>query len=169
MEENTLIAFPTLEKVLVDFAERAKNQYQALLADRDKVASGKLYNSITCHVQRDEAIFEVSLELEEYWKYIEEGIAPAGKYKNPGWKAYPFILNWIKIKPVIPKPMANGKLPSEKSLAFLITRSIKDKGIKPVPLLDEAVTDVLDVFKSDIINAFAADCGAMLTLLVKGV
>jgi hypothetical protein len=100
--------------------------------------------------------------MEHYWKFIEGGIQPAGKYKNAGWKIYPFILEWIKVKPVIPRPMANGKLPSEKSLAYLITRSIKENGIKPVPILKEATHDALKIFEDKIREALAQDCGMLL-------
>lgn len=162
MEADTLISFPNLQAVLEDFAERAKDQYQGLLVRKDKVASGDLYNSISCMVEQNGTTYEVSLNLEHYWKFIEEGIKPAGKYKNAGWKIYPFILEWIKVKPVIPRPMANGKLPSEKSLAYLITRSIKEHGIKPQPILHESTTDALKIFEKQIRNALAEDCGLIL-------
>lgn len=162
MEADALISFPNLQAVLEDFAERAKNQYQGMLVNKDKVASGDLYNSVSCMVEQNGTTYEVSLELEHYWKFIEEGIKPAGKYKNAGWKIYPFILEWIKVKPVIPRPMANGKLPSEKSLAYLITRSIKEHGIKPQPILQEATRDALKIFERQIREALAEDCGMIL-------
>lgn len=162
MEENTLMSFPNLEKVLEDFAERARDQYKGLLVNKDMIASGDLYNSVECLVDQNGTTYEVKLELEHYWKFIEEGIRPAGKYKNAGWKIYPFILEWIKIKPVLPRPMANGKLPSEKSLAYLITRSIKEHGIKPKPILQESTLDALRIFETQIRDALAEDCGMIL-------
>ena len=162
MEANALVSFPNLERVLEEFAERARDQYKGLLVQRKKIASGDLYNSVECLVDQNGSTYEVKLELEHYWKFIEEGIAPAGKYKNAGWKIYPFILDWIKVKPVIPRPMANGKLPSEKSLAYLITRSIKEHGIKPVPIQREATQDALKIFESKIRDAIAEDCGLIL-------
>ena len=169
MEADTLISFPHLQAVLEDFAERAKDQYQGLLVNKNKVASGDLYNSIGCLVEQNGTTYEVSLELEHYWKFIEEGIKPAGKYKNAGWKIYPFILEWIKVKPVIPRPMANGKLPSEKSLAYLITRSIKEHGIKPQPILHEATADALKIFERKIREALEQDCGLILQKMAVSV
>lgn len=157
MEENTLIEFPNLERVLEEFAERARDQYKGLLIGKNAVASGSLYNTVECMIERNGSVYEVSLELEHYWKFLERGISPAGEYKNPGWKIYPFILKWIRIKPVIPRPMANGKLPSEKSLAYLISRSIKEHGIKPKPMLKEATDDTLKIFEDQIKEALAKD------------
>jgi hypothetical protein len=162
MEADALISFPNLQAVLEDFANKAKDKYKQQLVDKDKNASKKLYNSVSCMVEQNGTTYEVSLELEHYWKFIEEGIRPAGKYKNAGWKIYPFILEWIKVKPVIPRPMANGKLPSEKSLAYLITRSIKEHGIKPQPILHEATMDALKDFEKKIREALAEDCGMIL-------
>ena len=37
------------------------------------------------------------------------------------------ILQWIKIKPVIPRPDENGKIPTPEQLAFLIGRAMAGK------------------------------------------
>lgn len=37
-------------------------------------------------------------------------------------------MNWIKIKPVLPRPDKNGKLPTQQQLAFLIARKISREG-----------------------------------------
>ena len=95
--------------------------------------SGKLLNSIEYQVTQGENEYVVSLSLEEYWKYLEYGVSgkdnTSSPFKNPGWGAYPHILNWINVKPVLPRPDKNGKLPSQKSLA--ITRSIVQNGTQP--------------------------------------
>jgi hypothetical protein len=44
--------------------------------------------------------------LPEYWKYVEDG-RKSGKY--PPLET---IKKWIEVKPVLPRPLANGKLPT---------------------------------------------------------
>ena len=51
----------------------------------------------------------------------EAGIPPG----EPMRKA---ILDWIKVKPVTPRPDKHGRIPTLKQLAFLIARKIYDEG-----------------------------------------
>ena len=116
-----LVDLEHLQQVLQEFAVEVRNLYQDNLITHDHIASGDLLNSVECRVETEDRAFLVQLTLEDYWKYVEDGLAPAGKYPNPGWKAFPHILNWVTVKPVIPK-RDNGRIPTPKSLAFLITR-----------------------------------------------
>ena len=91
------------------------------------------------------------MELADYWKYVENG-RKAGK-----WPPISAIAKWIEIKPVLPRPMDNGKLPTTQQLAFLISRKIGLEGIAPRPLLQKSVDNVWDVFEEYIAEAFAKD------------
>jgi len=103
-------------------------EYRNALQKADKVATGQLLNSIDGDVVIDGTKLTVSISAEEQWKYVEYGRKP-GTYPN-----LDAILRWIKIKGL---PRSNrsintgykGKLPSEKQLAFLISRKIKRDGI----------------------------------------
>ena len=77
----------------------------------------------------------ISIQLEDYWQYVENG-RKAGKY--PPINA---IKNWISVKPVLPRPLKSGKLPTANQLAFLIARKISKVGIKPKPFLKPTITD----------------------------
>ena len=142
-----------LTEVLNDFGYRLCRLYQQKLADRDINTTLKtLSNSTYYYVNGDGRKFEVDIELEDYWKYIEKG-------RKAGSKMPPIsaIENWIKIKPVLPRPIDNGRLPSTKQLAFLIARSIGIKGIKPKPILQESLDSVFDEFEQVIEMAIQLD------------
>lgn len=166
MATEELIQFTNLERVMRNFGERLVAYYEQNLIDKKKNASYKLANSLEYIYERDGATFSVSIKLEDYWKYIEGGIAPAGQYNNPGFKAYPFILDWVKVKPVAPRPFDNGKLPTEKQLAYLITRKIAQKGIEPVPILAESVEKAMQGLYDEIGQAVAQDLDRMATAIV---
>lgn len=166
METQELIQFPHLEAVLRDFGERVVALYEDELIKNKKNASYKLANSLEYIYEREGSTFSVSVKLEHYWKYIEEGIAPAGKYKNPGFKSYPAILEWVKVKPVAPKPMANGKLPTTQQLAYLISRKIKDKGIEPQPLMANAVEKAVNALYNDIADAITQDLDNIANVMI---
>ena len=155
-----LVNLDNLAAVLDEFAVEVRNLYQDKLILHDRIASGDLLNSVECNVEYDGHTYSVTLTLQDYWKYVEEGVRgkknPRSPYNNPGWKAYPFIYKWIEVKPVIPRPY-NGKLPSQKSLAYLITRSIKENGTQGSHDLRDTKEAVLARYRSKIAEALGHD------------
>lgn len=97
--------------------------YRKELQDKGINASSALSNSASAIVDLNGTTLTVSLQLEDYWKYVEYGRGPG---KMPPVDK---IADWIKIKPVIPNPI-NGKVPDTKQLAFLIARKIGREGIE---------------------------------------
>lgn len=168
-----LLNFDNLMATLEEYAQEVRNLYQDKLIEGDRISSGKLLNSIEYQVTQGENEYVVSLSLEEYWKYLEYGISGADNttspFGNPGWKAYPHILEWIKVKPVIPRPDKNGKLPSQKSLAYLITRSIVQNGTQPGGELKETIDEVNARYKDKIIIAIRKDTENLLKVMVGGI
>lgn len=152
MDSNTLISFSNLAAVLAKYGEAVCEAYRKELRDRGKDASGLLSQSVRYMVNRDGTTYAVDLSLQDYWKYVEYGRRPLSRFP-PLDK----ILEWIKVKPVVPRPMDNGKLPTEKQLAFLIGRKIAREGIKPTPALDTAVGLTYAQFIEEIGKAITAD------------
>lgn len=153
--------FPNLTRVLNEYGTAIVENYKRALTDKNVNASFDLYNSVKYIVEKDNGRFEVNIELMEYWRYLEVG-RKAGKFP-PINK----IAEWIKIKPILPRPMANGKLPTAEQLTFLISRSIAENGIKPKPLLQDRVDNVNLVFWRDIEDAVAEDLGLQVNVLFK--
>lgn len=121
----------TIKKITDDFVVELKNKLKA----NDSYASGDLVNSIRGVVKQNGKYLVISIQLEDYWQYVENG-RKAGKY--PPINA---IKNWISVKPVLPRPLKSGKLPTANQLAFLIARKISKVGIKPKPFLKPTITD----------------------------
>lgn len=117
-----------IEQILYDVAYQVAIDYQNELRSFDSIASGAL-NNVDFEVEIKGGTYKIYLILQDYWKYVEYGRKP-GKFPNVGK-----IQEWIKIKPVLPRPLTNGIVPTEKQLSFLIGRSIKEKGIQPKPAL----------------------------------
>lgn len=121
-----------IEQILYDVAYQVAIDYQNELQSFGSIASGAL-NNVDFEVEIKGGTYKIYLILQDYWKYVEYGRKP-GTFPNVGK-----IQEWIKIKPVIPRPLTNGIVPTEKQLSFLIGRSIKEKGIKPKPALANAL------------------------------
>ena len=121
---------------LDEYAEKAEELYKRKLTDKGINASYKLLNSVETTVKRNDDEFTVTINLEDYWYYVENG-RKAGRFP-PIDK----ILEWIRVKPVIPYSDSRGRLPTEEQLAFLIARKISEQGTEPKHVLAETVEEL---------------------------
>ena len=119
---DKLIDLPHVQAVMEEMAIAIRNEYQDNLIRNDRIASGDLLNNIEYEVTRGDFTYTIYVKMKDYWYYVENG-RKAGK-----WPPIDNILNWIKIKPVLPRPNAEGKLPTPQQLAFLIARKIGEEG-----------------------------------------
>lgn len=175
MEEEQLmelIEMNELQQVLQDLANDIAENYKEHLEYHDRFTTERsLLNSVKAEVVAGDAAYEVTLTLNDYWKYVEEGVRGAGNpsspHKNPGWKAFPHIMRWIDIKPVIPRPDKEGRVPSPKQLAYLITRSIVEKGTQGSHDLQTTKDNVLTWYKEKIAAALGHDMENYIRKVVK--
>lgn len=143
-------------RVLNEYLDVFINNYKGKLASQGW-QSGKLYNSVRkVSVRNSGGDFSLTLSLEDYWKYIENG-------RRAGAKMPPItaIKNWIERKNIQPKPMTlkNGKtvVPNINSLSFLIARSISKNGIKAKPFFKQSINETYDLFIEKIKEALVQD------------
>ena len=118
---NALLDTTELEAALRELGEDVRQGYIEQLLQHDRKATGTLIDSVQAHVKVQDTVYEVTLTLADYWKYVEDGT-------KPHWPPRSAILKWIKAKPVIPRPDKNGRIPSQESLAYLISRKIAREG-----------------------------------------
>lgn len=162
METHALIAFDHLAAVLEEYGSAICEKYREELTTRGKNASGILGETVRYIVKRETSSYAVDLSLAAYWQYVEYGRRP-GKFPPPDK-----ILEWVRIKPVIPRPLSNGKLPTEKQLAFLIGRKIAREGIAPTPALATSADAIYDLFLVRIGEALSADISAAVDAALAG-
>ena len=155
---DDLLNFDNLRAALEEYGKAVAEQYISNLKRDGRPASGDLERSIRTHVSVDGKDFIVQMDLNAYWKYIE--------YGTKGWmtgntqRKFPpvsALLKWIEVKPVIPRPDANGKIPSPQSLAYLIGRKIRDFGTKGRADLTEAKMEVTEQWRDRLSAALGHD------------
>lgn len=146
-----MIEFNNLKDVLEEYAVKVKDMYQENLAKDNATASGNLINSVKYLLDFGANKFQVSLQLADYWKYVEYGRRP-GKF--PPFNA---IKKWIEIKPILPRPLSNGKLPTLNQLTFLISRKIAEQGIAPRNILEDTLEDINKEYEEKISEALSMD------------
>ena len=131
--------------------------YRNQLIDKNINASNTLSHTATTIMEVDGTTLSVSFNLEEYWKYVEYGRGPG---KRPPIDA---IERWIKVKPIIPDPI-NGRVPTTKQLAFLISRKIGMEGTKAQRPLEKAVYSdsmelLINQLKNEIVGQMKEELG----------
>lgn len=109
-----------LMAVLEDLARDVREGYISQLEKHDRRATGNLIDSVHTTIEVNGSRYIVWLHLADYWKYVEEDT-------KPHWPPRDAILNWIRAKPIIPRPDDNGRIPKPEQLAFLISRAMAGK------------------------------------------
>ena len=146
--------FENLVECLTNLGEEIKEAYKDRLETEGINASGKLSNSVKAQVSVNGSVYEIVLQLEDYWKYIEKG-RPSTQNNGNG-ELRRAILEWIRVKPIIPQPY-NGKLPTEEQLAYLISRKIHRYGYEGKQPLHHTLEDMKDRIYEEIEQALAKD------------
>lgn len=151
---DKLIDLPHVQAVMEEMAIAIRNEYQDNLIRNDRIASGDLLNNIEYEVTRGDFTYTIYVKMKDYWYYVENG-RKAGK-----WPPIDNILNWIRVKPVLPRPNAKGKLPTPQQLAFLIARKIGEEGTEGTQDLRKATDTIWDTFEDRLYEAIDADVDA---------
>lgn len=156
----------TLREMQMWEAERYKEQLKA----DDRVATTKLYQSVKAlpenivfTVQGDTDVFEVYLQMENYWKYIEAGTVPH-------WPPVDKLLEWVRVKRVSLLERFKGKskrLPTDNQLAYLVGRKISKFGTEGKPSLKMTLDEAKKVWTKRITDAIGQDVNDMAVKLTK--
>ena len=125
-----------IRQICSDLLER----YKQAIRDNGSTASGELENTATYKVTVNGSYLEVIFNLQEYWKYLENGT-------KPHFPPIDAIEKWITVKHIIPTTNS-GKVPTTRQLAYLIAREISISGTKPTKLLQKTIDGA-----DDLINA----------------
>ena len=141
--------------VLEDYKKEFENLYKSKLEERR--ASGRLIKSIKTKYEVNGNTYEVSVDLENWWYWLEHGRKPTSKGKHCPIEP---IISWIRAKGIVPREK-DGKLPTETQLAYAIRHKIDTEGYsggqymqqtldeingKYTKLLQEALTKCVDSY-----------------------
>ena len=151
---DKLIDLPHVQAVMEEMAIAIRNEYQDNLIRNDRIASGDLLNNIEYEITRGDFTYTIYVKMKDYWYFVENG-RKAGKMPP-----IDNILSWIRVKPVLPRPNAKGKLPTPQQLAFLIARKIGEEGTEGTQDLRKATDTIWDTFEDRLYEAIDEDVDA---------
>ena len=155
-----LLRLDNTERVLEEYAVEFRNMYQDNLIRSDRIASGELLNNIRTQVRVNGTTYEVLLTLSDYWKYVEDDT-------RPHWPPRNAILQWVRIKPVIPRPDAYGRIPTPESRAYLISRKIARSGTEGSHDLRKTQQVMNADIRQRLEEAFALDVSESFSRLIR--
>jgi len=182
-DELQTLKYENTIKVLNEFAQAIVEKYKDNLEAFGNIASQKLYKSVSVHtVSFDGQKMVVSINLEKYWKFVENG---RGAGKMPPVEA---IQDWIDHKPQVfaygastpgvpgyasltPSLSDSGIATKTTPLAWAIATKIKKEGttFTPKPVLATTMKETMEIFRHKITEALALDLGNVYREVVASV
>lgn len=112
---------------------------------QDKIASGRLLNSLDYQVIQTLEGYLLQLSYAPYLDFIDQGRKP-GKFPPPN-----VIKQWIRDRNITPDKM------SEDQLSFLIGRKIAKDGIKPTHILRDTIEKIYNYIDNIILQGLSLD------------
>jgi hypothetical protein len=172
-----------VEKVITKFRDYVIQQSRSNLTKGGKNSSKELYNSLKGEVVTENGFTIVGFQMADYGSFVDLGVK--GKTSSNKAPNSPFkfgsgtgrkggltqgINKWVKLKGFQFRDKKSGKFLSYDSTAYLITRSIFHKGIKPslffTKPFEAGYKKYIDV---DLLKAFGQDIETIVDYNLKDI
>lgn len=156
-----IIPWTNVMAALNAYAEEVQQLYSERLKADGHFATGNLINRLEYIVNSGMTATSVELNLEDYWKYLEYGTKPHfPPIETADGRG---ILPWVKVKKILPNNY-NTKLPDNMPLdklyrqsAYMIARSIAQKGTEASHNLEEALNEINTRYEEILSDAIEKD------------
>ena len=169
-----------LERYLNSFGKSVVNKAKGILKKKKKVVSGKLLNSISYKLKKDNDGLTVQFMMVDYGTFVDKGVSGTkqkrtyvdykGKRKDT---PYEFgktrdggltrgLDNWIVRRGIAPRD-AQGRFISRKSLKFLIARKIYTQGIQGISFFQKPLQLGMRDFYNQVGKAIKEDIENIIT------
>ena len=163
-----MLADKALQEELNKFAKYVIQQSRSNLSKSGKNVSKELYNSLGYNVEVTTKGAELGFSMEQYGEFQDKGVR--GKTSSAKAPNSPFrfgsgtgkkggltnsIDKWVRRKGIQFKDRKSGRFLSYKSTAFLISRSIYQKGIKPSLFFTKPFVAAFKRLPDELIEAYS--------------
>ena len=169
-----------LERYLNSFGKSVVNNAKGILKRKKKVVSGKLLNSISYKLKKNNDGLTVQFMMVDYGTFVDKGVSGTkqkrtyvdykGKRKDT---PYEFgktrdggltrgLDNWIVRRGIAPRD-AQGRFISRKSIKFLIARKIYTQGIQGISFFQKPLQLGMRDFYNQVGKAIKEDIENIIT------
>jgi hypothetical protein len=162
-------------KVLSKFSKYVVTQSRANLTRKDKNVRGKLYQSIKGETFTGPNSIGVYFEMQDYGEYQDKGVkgktssskAPNSPYRFGSGKGKKGgltegINQWVKDRRFQFRDNVSGRFMSYEQTAFLITRSIYNKGIEASRFFSKPFEVGFERLPDELIEAYGLEVEKLL-------
>jgi hypothetical protein len=169
-----------VEKELRNFAKYVVTKSRMNLKTSDKNTTGELSKSLDSDVKVSKNSFQLTFSMEDYGVFQDKGVrgktsstkAPnspfrfgSGKGKKGGLTEG--INKWVKRRRFQFRDKKTGRFMSYNSTAFLISRSIYNKGIAPSLFFTKPFEKAFKNLDKDLIEAYKLDVEQLIKTTVN--
>lgn len=162
-----------IQKALEDFGAQIVIDAKQNLQKDNKVASGKLLESIKVNrVKASKNSIELSVNMAKYGAFVDQGVSGTEKkydtdYKYTTKPPPPSAFDgWMVRRGIAPRTKT-GQFLSRKSVQFALSRHIFKNGIEPSHFLTDAVKKNFNLLPNIVVNALELDAKKAVDLLIK--
>jgi len=143
-----------LTKTLEKIGKMWRKNARISLRMQDKVNTGALYNSMPLIIGEDKDAYFVDITPQvHYWEFVDKGVQGASRNIFTRQSESPFkfgsgkgprglrgaIDKWVVQKSIEGTRDAQGRFTPRKSLVFLISRAIYNRGLKPTFFISDTL------------------------------
>ena len=169
--------FTNTENIISQFCSKLIEKARSNLNKEGKRATGTLFNEMSFDIEKTDDNIKGVISFgsaEDYWIFVDQGVKGAGGFKGSGRmrgqgsdfkftnKMPPLraIIQWTKAKGIKGRDK-KGRFITDKSLSFLIARSIYQRGLKRTRFISKPYEEMQTDFAEDIQKAVTEDMNAV--------
>lgn len=169
-----------IQKALDRFVKHVTSRAKANLTNGDRNVSKKLYNSIKGEVKVMPNSISVYFQMEEYGEFQDQGVK--GKRSSSRAPKSPFkfgsgrgkkgglteaIEKWVKARRFQFRDKRSKKFMSYKSTAWLITKSIYAKGLKPTLFFTKPFQEAYKNLPDELAKEYGLEVTELFKMSIK--
>ena len=158
--------YKNLNGVLEQYAKYVIQQAKTNLT-KNKKGGGNLYNSLSYDILVNNEDFLVNFLMEDYGQFVDKGVkGKTSTYPETQAALYNSKTNtgWLKKKRFQWKDKKTGRFMSYESMAYIIARSIYNKGLKANLFFTRPFEKGLEKLPQDLYKAFVTDVDSSIIL-----
>lgn len=157
-----------LKDELDKFRKRIITEARKNLTRQKKKASGSLYKNLSSDLEvYRTGNFMLEFDLGTYGEFVDKGVSGTKKKYNTPFRfgsgtgkkggLRQGISKWIRQKGIKGRDKRSGRFISNKSLTYIISRSIYQKGLKPSLFFTRPFQNEYKKLSDDLVEAFGLD------------
>jgi hypothetical protein len=170
-----------VDAALQKFGKYVIQQSRSILTRTDSNASKRLYNSLKYEAKANQQSIELSFEMEDYGKFQDLGVRGASSSAKAPNSPYRFgsgtgrpggltegVFSWItNYRRFQFRDKQTGRFLSYEQTAFLVARSIYQKGIEPKRFFTQPFERAFVRLPEEVVEAYGLEVEGFLKFTVN--